>query len=584
MAKSSERLPHVFPDIEDWPIYQLSEDRKNFVAEIDAFTYQRIRDHYGEGLPNLLAKTIYLETTRTKEEPWKVDPPKERQWWKRLGRRLALKSLDRSREESLAAAETILQRVIHRYSEEIVGTFRIRWFLFARRFLTFFFGRLLNTASGRTISSLFGTKFRLGDKLVVTGQVEAVRELTKHGTVVIVPTHFSNLDSILIGYALDTFAGLPSFSYGAGLNLYNTGYTAFFMNRLGAYRVDRRKKNEIYLETLKAMSNLSIQRGVNSLFFPGGTRSRSGRLATRLKLGLLGTAVEAQRALYQRGQNQKVFIVPLILSYPFVLEAQFLIEQHLKREGRERYLKAQDNFHSFRSILKFAWGILSKGNDITLAFGQPMDILGNRVDPQGRSYDHRGRHISLREYFRAEDGNINTDLQRESEYTKLLAQRIVERFHRDNVVITSHLVSYAAYKMLEHDHQNLDLYGLLRLPPEEFVFNRVTLHEVVNQLRQVLMDWQQRGEIQLSEALSTSDTDSIIERGIKKLGNFHIDMPLRFDRRGRIVSDSFTVLYYYHNRLSTYDLERHINFKPDLVLMEPAEIAVDYEEMQVGGL
>ena len=584
MASSSNRLPHVFPNIEDWPIYQLSEDRKNFVAEIDAFTYQRIRDQHADDLPNLLAKTVYLETTRTKEEPWKVDPPKERQWWKRLGRRLVSKSLDRSHKDAMAAAETILRRIVHRYSEEIVGTFRINWFLFARRFLTFFFGRLLNTASGRTISSLFGSKFSLGDKLVVTGQVDAVRELMKHGTVVIVPTHFSNLDSILIGYALDTFAGLPSFSYGAGLNLYNTGYTAFFMNRLGAYRVDRRKKNEIYLETLKAMSNLSIQRGVNSLFFPGGTRSRSGRLETRLKLGLLGTAVEAQRSLYQKGQQQKVFVVPLILSYPFVLEAQFLIEQHLKYEGRERYLKAKDNFHSFRSILKFAWDILSKGNDITLAFGQPMDILGNRVDPQGRSYDHRGRHISLREYFMAEDGTINTDLQREGEYTKLLAQRIVERFHRDNIVISSHLVSYATFKMLERDHQNLDLYGLLRLPAEEFVFNRVTLHDLVNQLMTVLRQWHERGEIGLSKILLEADTDSIIEHGIKKLGNFHIDKPLRFDRQGRIVSDSFTVLYYYHNRLSTYPLDRHLSFSSDLVLMEPADTEGAYEEVQIGGL
>ena len=48
-------------------------------------------------------------------------------------------------------------------------------------------------------------------------------------------------DSILIGYALDAFVIIPSFSYGAGLNLYNTGYTAYFMNRLGA-RVDRRKR------------------------------------------------------------------------------------------------------------------------------------------------------------------------------------------------------------------------------------------------------------------------------------------------------------------------------------------------------
>lgn len=99
------------------------------------------------------------------------------------------------------------------------------------------------------------------------GDIDHVRSLAQKGTLIIVPTHFSNLDSILIGYVLDAVTGLPAFSYGAGLNLYNTGYTAYFMNRLGAYRVDRRKKNKIYLETLKSMSSLSIQRGTNSIFF-----------------------------------------------------------------------------------------------------------------------------------------------------------------------------------------------------------------------------------------------------------------------------------------------------------------------------
>src|SRR5690625_7368921 len=101
------------------------------------------------------------------------------------------------------------------------------------------------------------------------------------------PTHVSNVDSSLIDYVIETKVGIPAFAYGAGLNLYNFGPAAYFMNRLGAYRVDRRKKNPIYLETLKAMSTLSIKSGVNNLFFPGGTRSRSGHSESRLKLGRL---------------------------------------------------------------------------------------------------------------------------------------------------------------------------------------------------------------------------------------------------------------------------------------------------------
>src|SRR5690625_7128854 len=100
------------------------------------------------------------------------------------------------------------------------------------------------------------------------------------------PTHLSDLDISLIVYVIDTRVGIPAFAYGAGLNLYNFGPAAYFMNRLGAYRVDRRKKNPIYLETLKAMSTLSIKSGVNNLFFPGGTPTSSGPRERPIKHGV----------------------------------------------------------------------------------------------------------------------------------------------------------------------------------------------------------------------------------------------------------------------------------------------------------
>ena len=205
------------------------------------------------------AAGMFSEQMRTKEEPWKVDPPKERRYWKKLAKMLATRSLDEDEMTSAdKAARNILGKVVHRYADEIVGHFKIPTFKFARRFLAFFFGRLLNAADGRSFRSLFSKRIQLEERLLVRGYVEHVRELSQKGTIVFVPTHFSNLDSILIGYAMDQVAGLPAVSFGAGLNLYNTGYTAYFMNRLGAYRVDRRKRNPIYMTTLKTMSKLII--------------------------------------------------------------------------------------------------------------------------------------------------------------------------------------------------------------------------------------------------------------------------------------------------------------------------------------
>jgi glycerol-3-phosphate O-acyltransferase len=556
MSTYSHIYPQVIPEIEDWPIFKLSEDRKKFVAEVEQFTLDRLLVSGTPEVTDLISKTIFQERVRIKEEPWKVDPPQERQFWRRVRKRLIEHSLDKPNEEATQNNREILQLIIHRYAEEIVGTFRKSTFLFARRFLTLFFTRLLNTAAG---GSIFGSKHRLQDRLLLAGRTEAVRGLFAKGTVVVTPTHFSNLDSILIGFAMDAFAGLPSFSYGAGLNLYNTGYTAYFMNRLGAYRVDRRKKNAVYIETLKSMSNLSIQRGTNSLFFPGGTRSRSGALETKLKLGLLGTVVEAQRALYQRGENTKIFVVPAILGYHFVLEAPFLVEQYLRQIGKERYMREKDDFYSIPQLIKFTWQFFSQSNDIIVAFGQPLDVLGNPVDAEGRSYDKFGNLIDVREYFLGGEG-VNEDLQREGEYTKILAERIVERYHKDNVVLSSHLVAYAAFQLLKRQNLRLDLYGILRLPPDEYVFPKESLYDIVEQLQQQLLEMHGEGDIQLSEQIRW-DAEELVRDGIRHMGSYHVEKPLRYDKAGNIVSDNFKLLFFYHNRLSTYDLQRHIQWR-----------------------
>jgi glycerol-3-phosphate O-acyltransferase len=552
--------PHVIPEITNWPIFKLLAGRKTLVEDICACTFQRLVTIYGDELPDIIAKTIYLERIRVKEEPWKVDPPNERLFWRKINRKLMGQSPHTNKDEIRANAEEILRSIIRRYAGEIAGTFKKSTFLFARRFLTVFFNRLLNTAAGRNMKRIFGYKHKVYERLLTRGQIDALRNLATKGTVVVVPTHSSNLDSILIGYAMDAIVGLPSFSYGAGLNLYNTGYTAYFMNRLGAYRVDRRKKNSVYLETLKCMSKLSIQRGTNSLFFPGGTRSRSNVIESKLKMGLLGTALEAQRAIFQKGRTDKVFIVPLTLSYHVVLEAKYLIEQHLSRVGRERYIKARDEFYSFRKLMKFGWNFFSQPSEITLSFGKPMDVLGNFVDAEGHSFDRFGNPVELKHYFQSE-GEITQDLQRESEYTMILAERIADRYHKENIVLSSHVVAFAAFQILIKENPQLDLFGVLRLPPDEYLFPREVMKDVVSQLQQLLVEKEQLGKIKLSRQI-TENTEALISDGVRNLGIYHPEKPLVFTKSGQLISEDFKLLYFYNNRLANYELEKELVWSP----------------------
>lgn len=566
MTSKNNIYPQLYPDIRDWPIYKLYEDRDELITAINEEAFNRLNSKFGERIGQVIARTAYLELIRLEENPLKVDPPNEKQFWQRVKKELTTNAKHREDEEYERNKE-LLRRIIHRYSIEIAGNFNEKTLRFARRFLTAFFKWMLNAAAGGKRLRILGGKKQLYERLQVIGDIDRVRETFKNCTMVIVPTHFSNLDSILIGYALDAVVGLPSFSYGAGLNLYESEIISYFMSRLGAYRVDRRKRNPIYLESLKSMSDLSLQRSVNSLFFPGGTRSRSGSIETQLKMGLLNSLVEAQRKIYEKGNNQKIVVLPLTISYHFVLEAKSLINQYLEKAGEEKFILQHDEFKSRRKLLKFVWQFFSRSSEIYMSFGVPMDILGHEVDTNGTSYDDRGKAIDIREYF-LEDGALKANRQREAVYTRHLAERIVESFYRCNVVLSSHIVAYVSFRLLQRMYPDLDLFGLIRLPSDDFIFPAGLLQEGVGQMQKVIIEYADNGKLRIPDVLREVDPETVVRDGISRLGVFHTRKPLRIDKNGQIVSESFKLLFYYHNRLQNFNLESVIQWDDQSILSE----------------
>src|SRR5262249_15062050 len=160
------------------------------------------------------------------------------------------------------------------------------------------------------------------------GPLEHIRTCADRGTLIVVPTHLSNMDSVVLGWSL-YIAGLPPCTYGAGKNLFTNPFISFFMHNLGAYRVDRRIQHGLYKDVLKTSSPVLIEHGYRSLFFPGGTRSRSGAVEKKLKLGLLSTALGAYAHAAAGGQPRRVYIVPATINYAIVLEAETLIDDFL---------------------------------------------------------------------------------------------------------------------------------------------------------------------------------------------------------------------------------------------------------------
>ncbi|WP_291785184.1 1-acyl-sn-glycerol-3-phosphate acyltransferase [Cecembia sp.] len=551
----------ILPQKDEWPVVKLSKTRKDFVKRVAEASKKSVLEITGNNLDLLkeeLETTLYREKLRIKQNPWAVDPDDESDFWRNVKQVLVQTSSDPHLNKSQKKKKylEVLDDISMRYAEEIASNFVHTHYKVTRRIVTYGFSRLLNAARVKGIKSLFSNQYTLQDKIQIVGETDQIRELASKGTIVMVPTHFSNLDSILIGWIISVL-GLPPFIYGAGLNLFNIGIFAYFMNALGAYKVDRRKKNLLYLETLKTYSSEAIQFGVHSLFFPGGTRSRSGMIEKKLKLGLLSTAVEAQRCNYQRGDNGlsgKVFIVPVTINYHFVLEAPSLIQEHLSITGQERYYKERDEFSTSYKISKFLVKFFTKGSDISVSIGKAMDVLGNYVDNAGNSFDRNGRKIDTRDYF-VSNGKVTVDTQREEEYTHHLGRRIVEEFHINNRVFSSHLVAFTAFQLIKRENRKLDLYNLLRLPEEDIFLVYVEFKEACEMVLKKIFELEAMGRLQVAPHLR-QDIDEIISHGLDNVGMYHAKRPLIKNNNGNIETQDLSVLHFYHNRLIGYDLEK----------------------------
>ncbi len=549
----------ILDGIPDWPVYQLSKNRKGFIEEVSQHSYSQIKQlrPTTKQLLDELEATVYREQQRMKRNRWRVDPKDEPKFWNHVkGELIALS--DNTTEEAQVRADEILYRIVFRYADEIAGNFKPSSYRVTRELLRFWFSRLLNGARVKKFGAFFRNQYTLRDKIHIVGKVKQLRKLAKKGTVVMVPTHLSNLDSALIGWIIHSL-GLPAFIYGAGLNLFNIKIFSYFMNSLGAYKVDRRKKNLPYLETLKAYSTLAIQKGAHSLFFPGGTRSRSGVIEKQLKLGLLGSTIEAQRNLYlNEGANEnvrKIYIVPVTLNYHFVLEAPDLIDDYLSVKGQDRYLPEQDKYGSWQ-LLQFLFKFFTKGSNISVSIGRGLDVLGNYVDDEGNSLDPHDRIINTRDYF-VTNNEIAIDKQREDQYTRMLSQKIISEYHRINRVFASHLVAFVAFELWQRHHPKLDLFGLLRLPEEDLELPYEEFRTSCKQVRKRIYDLKDEKKVYHATHLK-GDIDLVIRHGLENVGIFHLKRPLLFNKEGNIITRDLNTLYYYHNRLVGYDLEKFV--------------------------
>jgi len=451
-----------FQPVTDYPLLRFHRERQGIVSET---TQRALQVVLSASAPEYILNDACLQEIRRLSESSAQEEVRELSEWKRLWRTLGGKS----RRE----LEHDLQALIGDYANDVAGGFNKQVYTVASRVVPPALSLLLTPESPLRLPFQMLQPHKLlealAERLQVHGPLDHLRKLAQVGTMVCVPTHLSNLDSPAMGYALQA-AGLPPTTYGAGKNLFTNPILGFFMRNCGAYRVDRRIRHELYKDVLKTYSQVILERGYHSMFFPGGTRSRSGRIEGRIKLGLLGTALTATVEGYKRQAGvskgapvRPIFIVPVTINQQLVLEAETLIADYLKETGKARFIIEDDESAQWRRVVDFMRSTMTHTGAIVIRFGEPMDVLGHPLSETCESIGPHGQPVDLARYFWV-NGKPQAVAQRDGEYMQQTAASLSRAYRKETVLMPTHLLASVLWRRLGQALPGLDLYRRLRQP------------------------------------------------------------------------------------------------------------------------
>lgn len=207
--------------------------------------------------------------------------------------------------------------------------------------------------------------------------LDRLRALNKEGSVVLLPSHKSHVDYIVLSFILrKNGIQIPVIAAGDNLSFFPAGPVlrrggAFFIRR--SFRGDR-----LYTAVVDAYMRRLLKDGWMIEFFLEGGRSRTGKLLPPM-LGLLNMIVAS--AL---GAGRKVFFLPIAIGYERLME-----ESAFARElsGRQKEKEDASALLKVGGLLTETWGRVNLQFGEAIELGALRDELGidpNKITPARR--------------------------------------------------------------------------------------------------------------------------------------------------------------------------------------------------------
>ncbi|MBW2204059.1 MAG: 1-acyl-sn-glycerol-3-phosphate acyltransferase [Deltaproteobacteria bacterium] len=226
-----------------------------------------------------------------------------------------------------------------KYFDEIAADYNIAYVQFAAIVLTWLWKRLFQ-----------GIDVKLDE-------LAKVRECSRKGPVVYVPSHKSHIDYLVLNHILyQHHMHIPRTAAGKNLGFWPVGP---FFRKTGAFFIRRTFKGATLYAAVfvRYMKALLEERHPLEFFIEGG-RSRSGKLVLP-KIGFLSILVQA----FREGYCDDLVFVPTSITYDRVLEEK----AYLKELGGEEKEK-----ESIRQVVGTRRFFKKKYGKIYIRFGQPL--------------------------------------------------------------------------------------------------------------------------------------------------------------------------------------------------------------------
>jgi glycerol-3-phosphate O-acyltransferase len=190
-------------------------------------------------------------------------------------------------------------------------------------------------------------------------QLEQIYSLAQRYPVVFLPSHKSNLDHLVLQYALHENGHPPNHTAG-GINM-NFFPMGALMRRSGVFFIRRTfKDNAVYKFVLRQYIDYLIEKRFPLEWYIEGGRSRSGKLLPP-RFGLLAYVVDA----YRRGKSDDVMLIPVSIAYDQIQDVgEYVAEQRGAKKQRE----------SFGWFLGMVRRLRRRYGSIHIRLGEPLSL------------------------------------------------------------------------------------------------------------------------------------------------------------------------------------------------------------------